>query len=309
MKTAKKVLMGLLCFGVIGFTACNNDDDDGGSPEPEAQGTFTGDFTDLYTNLGETTEWNAVSASAEHDTLTDEVTITAVGEGGDTIVILIDDTAAVPTPYYMGQYSSNYTTYSTSALAEPATSLTDDQPDQQSSIFITHSGVNDDILEGEINILKWYVVDPDEEDESFGQITGGNFSVPITRTGMDLQPSGETSLSATIDGATFGPAPEQINSFNVQGAITITGVMGTQTLGLTIPSSATTGDHDLAGFSQYSIIYSADGSSYSPESGTLTITALDSDAGTVTGEFSCTVANTTDPTDTKEITNGLFSIQ
>lgn len=296
----------VLGLGIIGFTACGGDDNDEPS-DPTPKGSFTGHF--INTQNGQESEFTSDNVTAVHDTslFDSHLMITAVGPGGDKIVIRLNDTAE--TYYNISPFSSNYTLYMNAT--DTATSQSDDLGSElTSAVQITENGMSDNILKGASPVLSWVLVNPDAEDSPFGVMTDITFSAPITRTGDSGGVGGDASLSATIDGTGF--APSIVMSMGTgNGGLNISGSsMNGNSLAVSIPSGATIGTHQLDGSAGgYMVVYIDGGTSYTNTSGSINITAYNASAETVTGTFSCTVTNPTDPSQTKNITNGTFSVE
>lgn len=307
MKTINRIYMGLLCLSVVVLSSCGGSDD-GGPSTPAFEGTFTGQYTDATT--GETSEFIAESVTAVHDTsfFDSHITIKAVNAGGDVITIQLDDTAARPSPYVITPSSDNFTTYVTST--DTATSSSNDAGSElESVVFITHSGMSDNIIEGSISVLKWVLVNPGTEDDIlYAVIQGAVFSAPITRVdgsgGL-----GDAQLSATIDGSAFTAI--SITSSVFGGGYLISGMNAAAGISITvnIPAGATTGDHDLTTSVGYSVGYTEGASVYSGSEGNINITAINPAAGTITGTFSCTATLASNPNVSVSITNGAFSLE
>lgn len=306
MKTINRIFMGLLCLSVVVLSSCGGSDD-GGPSTPAFEGTLTGQYLDATT--GETSEFIAESVTAVHDTsfFDSHITIKAVNAGGDVITIQLDDTAATPSPYLITPSSDNFTTYVTST--DTATSRSNDAGSElESVVFITHSGMSDNIIEGSISVLKWALVNPGTEDDVlYALMQAAVFSAPITRVDGSGGP-GDAQLSATIDGSAFTAI--LVNSYVLGGGYTISGMnAANESITVNIPAGATTGDHDLTTSVGYSVGYTEGASVYSGSEGNINITAINPAAGTITGTFSCTATLASNPNVSVSITNGAFSLE
>lgn len=305
MKLKNKLFTGLICLSAIAITACGDKNNDGPST-PANPGTFTGKFTSA---AGEVSQWTATSATAVLDTsVFGDLTITATNASGDVISIVLSD--GQETAHLMNSNTNNYSIYSTANLPVPPSTESDDATaGTNGNISITDNGDSDNLLKGSgnENFIKWVKVDPDTVDKVFGFMENISFSAPLTRVGF-TGGGGESSLAFTIDGNAFSPI--YTSSTVAQGMFLIISSDGNATVTVSIPSGATTGDHDLSQSTHgYTISYVISGSttSYTSTSGTMNISAINATAGTITGTFSCSVAN---PTGTNAIsmTNGSFSV-
>lgn len=134
-------------------------------------------------------------------------------------------------------------------------------------------------------------------------ISGGNSTLAAKIDGNDLNADSVIALEMTLGG-------------NSTIAITANNNTTKQNLGLSFPSDVTPGTYNFSGaFSdfvgQYNPSLGGDTNNYVSETGTLTITAIDMNAGTVEGTFSFT-AKRLDPNDpdvSYEITEGSFSAE
>lgn len=307
MKLKNKLFTMLICLSAIAITACGGKDDDGPS-QPENKGTFTGKFTSA---IGEVSQWTATSATAVLDTsIFGDLTITATNASGDVITIVLAD--AEETAHLMKSSTANYSTYTAASLTSPATTETDDGSNATlGNITISDNGASDKLLKGSgtDNFVKWLIVDPDDDDATYGVIENITFSIPLKRIGTTGGGggAGDASLSLNINGNPFN------STFNyatvTQGMFLILGSNGNANVTVNIPSGATTGDHNLSQMQGYSVTYFMTGStsSYISSSGTMNISAINATAGTVSGTFSCTATDDAGG-DNLTMTNGVFSV-
>ena len=149
------------------------------------------------------------------------------------------------------------------------------------------------------------------------EITNGSF------TNIDLAtsiPGGNSTLAAKVDGndlnADSVTAIELTIGSNSTIVVTANNNSTNQNLSLSFPSDITLGTYNFTGaFSDYVGSYNpnlgGDTNNYISETGTLTITAVDLNAGTVEGTFSFTAKrfDPNDPDITYEITAGSFSAE
>ncbi len=309
MKLKNQLFTGLICLSAIAITACGGKDDNDPSP-PANTGSFTGQFTNA---AGEVSQWTATSAKAVLDTsIFGDLTITATSASGDVIEIVLNN--GEETAHLMNSNTYNYSTYSADSLTTPATTETDDGVTANlGNITISDNGDSDDLLKcsGSDNFAKWFIVNPNDDDDLYGKMENISFSAPLTRVGFTGGGgSGESSLIVDIDGATFNPDYVSASSFG--GAILLIGTNNSgKTVSVNIPSGATVGNHDLSNTSsQYSINYSLGQTSFISSTGSVNISQYDQTAGTVTGTFSCTVIDILNPTGaTHSLTNGSFSVE
>lgn len=125
-------------------------------------------------------------------------------------------------------------------------------------------------------------------------------------------PVTNNSFSAKLDGVIFSPI--YINAVSMMGKINIIARKGTvETMGITFPSTVTTGTYDLNSFSgdyiaEYIKNSNLDGSGiFGADVGTITITSHDMVNKKVVGTFKFT-ANSFIVSETHNITEGAFSV-
>lgn len=134
-------------------------------------------------------------------------------------------------------------------------------------------------------------------------ITGGNSTLEAKVNSDDLNADSVMALETTMGGNTTITVTANHNSTN-------------QNLGLSFPGDITPGSYNFSGaFSDYLGTYNPSlgggTNNYISETGTLTITSIDLNAGTVEGAFSFTAKrfDPNDPDVTYEITAGSFSAE
>jgi len=143
----------------------------------------------------------------------------------------------------------------------------------------------------------------------FGQdtisVTSGVFT-NIDMTGTAPNDGDADDIEVDIDGELFAPnAIVTARNFN-QISITGNTLDFNSSINLIFPDTISVGNHSFNFINQGR--YIEGNTVYSANSGVLTISINDLETGRIEGVFSFTGTNTTDPDDTKEFTNGKFTI-
>ncbi|MFT6096268.1 MAG: hypothetical protein ACJAXY_000463 [Nonlabens sp.] len=130
------------------------------------------------------------------------------------------------------------------------------------------------------------------------------YQVPFGASlGTDTGSPASNSFNANIDGSSLNPT--SINGVANGGIVLITGSNGNGSIVLTMPDVVTPGTYTLSGTgATYSALYVLGSNIAQAVSGTLTVTAADAAANTVTGTFSFM----TGPPNNFDVTDGSFSI-
>lgn len=299
MKSIQNFLLAICAIGILSLVSCHKEND--GPSEPEFAGIFKGTFYSPTT--GEPMEWVATSASAVHDTISDQIILTAKHANGEQIVILFGDSGEKL--HHLYQFTTGETTYQSSNFEGIATSRSNDPTGivgapSSSVVEITDNGATDKRLKGIVHVLYWYIVGPDTDDDVLkGTMVEGEFEVALKKRGV----STTSSITAKIDGVSFNPIASIAS-----GSVLTASTAEMESITITVPGiSVAVGTHEINATSPYQIIYSSEGMGtgmYTYE-GTITITSY-KDA-IPKGTFEVKATSTSNPENEVNITDGKFS--
>ena len=313
MKFLTKNFLAVLFLAAIAMTSCKKDDGNNEPDKPEPKGTMTGTTVDYSGSIPEQGTWNSTDVSLFQDTLANTLTLTSTNsETGDKLTAIMTY-VAVPSNSFDFDYlpiASNVATIEKSGSTAIISTKSNDDPVTEDlivfnggQISITTPQFTDSAKVNGFVTLNFVKMNPGtDDDENYIQLGGLMFSdVPLTRGGTPAQ----GSISCSIDGSAFNPI--LVQAMNMSGFSIVAADQTGNGLQLSIPEDATVGSHDLDGI-EYMAIYSAGLTVYTDNTGTITINAIDSGEGTVSGTFEFEGSNS-GGTNTVSVTNGTFSIQ
>ncbi len=290
----KQITLSILAMGILFFTACKKEDiQDDNFRKTSFKATISG------------TPWNADSSYSEMNYDADQIVLHGISASNTVTITLAgtakgnfdlddaDNNMVIQTP------TSEYT-YLPGTGGKVHLTLNDKVKYALSGNF---SGMLVDTLldtllveAGEFTHLKY--IDTTSNVGGGGGGTGGG--------GGGSSGCGSNMVSATIAGT---PSDLTVaNILNLSGIIVIQSVKSStfENIQISMPETVTPGTYDMDA-STYLGVYSKLTSSYSAETGTITVTAHDTTAKTIKGSFAFTGK---DPTtnNTIEISNGSFCV-
>jgi hypothetical protein len=275
MKLYPKYL--LLLLTVISFSSCSENLEDDNTPAIQA------------VRNGEFFKSDQMSA-----TLNADGTLSIVGQSVlETLEFSIEDDAIGV--YRLGVGSQSEARYTFSGEEQFSSNLGNGNGEVRLTSVNTQSGVT-----GTFSFVSFL---PNNVDSLYMR-RGVIFQVPFGASiGSGSGGSTSNSFSASIDGSNLNPT--SINGVADSGILLITGSNGTGSIFISMPDTVTLGTYDITGIgATYSASYLL-GSTIAPAvTGTLTVSAADAVANTVTGTFSFT----TGPPNNFDVSNGAFSI-
>jgi len=303
MKTLSRVLF---LASLLIFVSCNDDDDDNGPSTPAPSGQIEAELT-VVNATGQDTdnEWSLPVVTANRSL--GQISITASnGATGESLVITLPDNGVATYTNDTSNPVDGLALYTRSSGTTPWSSIEFSDPDDvQFFVQITAIDTAEKTLEG-IFFITTFSPDTDTDIAFFnnGALTDVPYDEEIPTGG-----TGEGTMSADIDGASFTPGT--VIATSSLGSISVTGTtsMGTTALSLSIPVDAAGGStYDLGDFlSGATGQYVSGTSAYLTTSGDLEISAHDPSAKTISGTFSFE-AQDFFGSGNASVTNGTFDV-
>jgi hypothetical protein len=275
MKLISKFL--LIALVVFSFSSCSENLEDNNIPGLQA------------VRNGEFFKSDRMSA-----TLNEDGSLSIVGQNAlETLEFQLEEGGVGS--YRLGAGSQNEAVYTFNGAAPFSSNVGNGTGEVRLSSVNTESGVT-----GTFSFVSYLANNAD----SLYMRRGVIYQVPFGASlGTDTGSPTSNSFNANIDGSSLNPT--SINGVANGGIVLITGSNGNGSIVLTMPDVVTPGTYTLSGTgATYSALYVLGSNIAQAVSGTLTVTAADAAANTVTGTFSFM----TGPPNNFDVTDGSFSI-
>lgn len=281
-----------------GFSSCSKDDDDDNRSTPPPSNPAP---TAVMTAKVDNVNWSSLSNRASGSIISGTSNLTGVANDSSMITMTITQNITVGT-YGLGPSSGNAGVFATSTSGSAPAWSSNGNPACYGTLTVTSMDQTNKRFSGTFSFKAWRATD-----NTFREITNGVFTdVPYVTS---ISGGGSNTFTIKIDGVTFTPAV--VSGSVALGNLTIVASdsQGSKSVGLTMPATVTPGTYSMTSFGTYYGQYNPNSSTYTmSNSGTLTITAHNTSAKTISGTCSFVSTPFGQSTPTFNLTNGAFSI-
>lgn len=285
---------------VIGFAGCKKDDDDDAAATP----TPPPAPTPVMTCKVNAVNWASISNRAAGSIVNNTSNLTGVATDSTVITMTVTENIELNGVYDLGPSSLNGGVFAPSTNGTGGSSWTSNaHPTSTGEMIVTAMDTVNKRISGTFHFKAWRATDNTFKDITNGVFTDVPYITSLTSTGSNL-------FSVKINNVLFTPASITgvVNSGDIM--IIASDSQASQTVGITIPETATVGTHAMGSMgADYYGQYNPNGSTFTiSTSGSVVITSHNTTTDQIVGTFSFNSAPLGGGAPTFNLTQGSFTI-
>lgn len=252
--------------------------------------------------------WQSATATEQATIVQGLINITGISTDNQEISMTLSGTGTGT--YYLNQRSPSLATYANIDSSFIYAYTTNEAPDTAQAggqVTITEIDQANQTISGNFSFNVYRAVDGTQK-----TITQGVFTRLSYSTSLPTTTNGDT-LTATIDAKAW--VGKSIQAAVNGGELTIVGSSadGTQSVGLLMPSNTTPGTYPLDGTNPsflgvYTVLVNSNTTGLVSVSGQVIVTSNNTTTSRITGTFTFSASDPTNPTQVHYVTTGYFSV-